>query len=278
MGDENYPLTHFPGYEETTIISPDGKLGLVMTTRFSPKTSSYILGYMPRPLSVYTISKMNQYAYFYGVQEVRKKREGNIGPSLIDIEESIKNDSYMGYDLHDEGWAFVSPLSWHPNSKKGMFSEIKKNSEKETKRIRIVNLENYKPGKILENKKTPDHISYAKTLDDLNNTSINEIHGYFKGKGGIMVFNKTASWSKSEYINYTEDNKTFYNGYEKFEFVGNQMNGILTSNITMSGEKEGIMDLTLTMTYSGNILFDQSSGYVEYNGKKLTIEDSFVKE
>ena len=116
-----YPLTHFPGYEETTIISPDGKLGLVMTTRFSPKTSSYILGYMPRPLSVYTVSNMNQYAYFYGIQEVRKKREGNIGPALIDIEESKKNNSYMGYDLHEEGWAFVSPLSWHPNSKKVCF-------------------------------------------------------------------------------------------------------------------------------------------------------------
>ena len=31
-----YPITNFPGYEETTIISPDGKLGIVMTTRFSP--------------------------------------------------------------------------------------------------------------------------------------------------------------------------------------------------------------------------------------------------
>ena len=73
-----------------------------------------------------------------------------------------------------------------------------------------------------------------------------------------MIFNKTETWSKSEYFNYTEDNKTFYNGYEKFEFVGNQYVGKLTSNITMSGEKEGIMDLTLTMSYAGNILFDQS--------------------
>ena len=94
--EENYPLTHFPGYEETTIISPDGKLGLTMTTRFSEKTSSMILGYMPRPLSLYTASNMNRYAYFYGVQEVRKNREGNIGPALINIEESKKNHSYMG--------------------------------------------------------------------------------------------------------------------------------------------------------------------------------------
>ena len=45
-----------------------------------------------------------------------------------------------------------------------------------------------------------------------------------------MVFNKTAAWSKSEYFNYTEDDKTFYNGYEKSEYVGNQMVSKLTSN------------------------------------------------
>ena len=81
VGFENYPLSHFNGYEETTIISPDGKLGLVMTTRFSPKTSSEILGYMPRPLCVYTVSKMSMFVYYYGVQEVRKTRPGNIGRS-----------------------------------------------------------------------------------------------------------------------------------------------------------------------------------------------------
>ena len=61
---------------------------------------------------------MNRFAYFYGVQEVRIKRERYIGLALINIEESIKNISYMGYDFHDEGWAFISPLSWHSNSKK----------------------------------------------------------------------------------------------------------------------------------------------------------------
>ena len=70
-----------------------------MTTRFSPKTSSEILGYMPRPLSVYTVSRMNMYAYLYGVQGVRNGKKGNIGPALINIEESKINKSYMGYDL-----------------------------------------------------------------------------------------------------------------------------------------------------------------------------------
>ena len=72
---ENYPLTHFPGYEETTIISLDDKLGFTMTMRFSKKTSSFILGYMPQPLSVYALGKTNRFAYFYRIQEVRKNRE-----------------------------------------------------------------------------------------------------------------------------------------------------------------------------------------------------------
>jgi len=284
--EENYPLTHFPGYEETTIISPDGKLGLTMTTRFSEKTSSMILGYMPRPLSLYTVSNMNRYAYFYGVQEVRKNREGNIGPALINIEESKKNHSYMGYDLHDEGWAFSSPLSWHPNSKKGMFSEFKKNVDKVTKRIRIVHLDNYKPGEMLINKKTPDNISYAKTLDDMKNIPPTSFNGTFKGKNsGIMTFNKNSSWCKSEYIDYSDDGKTFYNGYEEFEYLDErQRAGRLTSNLTMKGEKVGTMNLTITMNNEGNIVFENeqqqkiSYGYVEYNGKILTIEDSYYKE
>ena len=67
VGEENYSLTHYPGYKEATIISPDWNLGLVMTTRFSPKTSSYILGYMPRPFAVYIALKISRFAYFYGV-------------------------------------------------------------------------------------------------------------------------------------------------------------------------------------------------------------------
>ena len=271
VGEENYPITHFPGYEETTIISPDGKLGLVMTTRFSPKTSSEILGYMPRPLSVYTLSKMNMYAYLYGVQGVRNGKKGNIGPALINIEESKINTSYMGYDLHEEGWAFNSPLSWHPSSKKGMFTESNINTKK--KRIRIVNLDNYKPSKILERKNTPNHISYAKTLDDLNKIELDDVNGYFKGKNsGIMKFNKTENYSISEYINYSDDGKIFYNGFEEFEQINN-ITGKLTSNLTMSGEKTGIMDLTITMNYGGFIL--DKRGYVDYNGKRVNIEDTY---
>ena len=282
VGEENYAITHFPGYEETTIISPDGKLGLTMTTRFSPKTSSEIIGFMPRPLSVYTVSKMNRFVYAYGVQEVRKAREGNIGPALINIEESKKNFDYKGYDLHkEEEWVFNSPLSWHPSSKKAMFTENLKNNN-DQKRIRIVKLDNYEPSKILENKKTPDNISYGKNLDFLIKppTSIN---GIFKGREGIMIFNRTQLKSRSEYVNYTDDGKTFFNGYEEVEYLNNGNSGRLTSNLIMSGTKSGKMDLTITMNMEGKIIFEEdgkpvSYGYVNYNGKNLTVENSYDKE
>ena len=44
-----HSITHEAGYDETTIISPDGQFGIVMTSRFSPKTSCQILGLIPRP-------------------------------------------------------------------------------------------------------------------------------------------------------------------------------------------------------------------------------------
>lgn len=274
VGEDNYQLTYFPGYEETTIISPDGKLGLVMTTRFSPKTSSAILGYMPRPLAVYTVSNMNRYAYFYGVQEVRKKRTGNIGPALINIEKSKSDPSYMGYDLHEDGWAFKSPLSWHPNCKKGMFSETLQGGDNNKHRIRIVKLDNYKPSEIQTGKTTPDNISYAYTLDDLENFSIEDVNGYFLGKSnGIMILNRTQVSSQSEYKNYSDDGKTFYNGFEKFEIVGNHQSGKLTSQVIMSGEEQGIMNLSITMNYAGNI--EEKYGYVNYTGKNISIDDCY---
>ena len=167
-----------------------------------------------------------------------------------------------------------------------MFSEFKKNVDKVTKRIRIVHLDNYEPGEMLINKKTPDNISYAKTLDDMKNIPPTSFNGTFKGKNsGIMTFNKNSSWCKSEYIDYSDDGKTFYNGYEEFEYLDErQRAGKLTSNLTMKGEKVGTMNLTITMNNDGNIVFENeqqqkiSYGYVEYNGKILTIEDSYYKE
>ena len=102
---------------------------------------------------------------------------------------------------------------------------------------------------------------------------MNDVNGYFKGKNsGIMIFNKTENYSISEYINYSDDGKIVYNGFEEFEQINN-ITGKLTSNVILSGEKTGIMNLTITMNYGGYI--PDKQGYVEYNGKKMNIEDTY---
>ena len=87
-----------------------------------------------------------------------------------------------------------------------------------------------------------------------------------------MTFNSTNSLSQSEYLNYTDDGKTFYNGFEKYEAIS-QTTGKLTSYVVMSGEQQGEMNLTITMNVQGNIIDKQ--GYVNYNGKIVDINDCY---
>ena len=164
-------------------------------------------------------------------------------------------------------------MSWNPNGKKAMFSETLKDGNNNKLRIRIVKLDNYKPSSIPEAKKTPDNIPYAKPLDSLKDLKGGDVNGYFNGKSsGIMIFNRTTTFRQSEYINYSDDGKTFYNGFEKFEAIG-QTAGKLTSNVVMSGEKQGEMNLTITMNLEGNIV--EKQGYVNYNGKNININDCY---
>lgn len=72
----------------------------------------------------------------------------------------------------------------------------------------------------------------------------------------------------------------FLNRYEKFENI-DMCIGRLESNNTVSGINTGKMELNLTINLSGYIVYENknmTSGYVEYNGKKLTIEEIYIKE
>jgi hypothetical protein len=95
--EEIQRITNTPGYDETTIFSPDEKLGLVMSSRASPKTDPAIFGLMPRP--PYVLRYMIMSLYMYAVAGVRKFRKGNIGPVLIDIKRSMTDKNYRGYPL-----------------------------------------------------------------------------------------------------------------------------------------------------------------------------------
>ena len=148
---------------------------------------------------------MNIFSYTYGVTKVRKTGKANICPAIINIEESLTNPKYMGYDMHSD-WSFCSPISWHPNSKKAMFSEISTN---DVRGIRIVSFDNYKPSEIIKAKPTPDNIPYAKKLEDISADYKSDINNVIKGKEGYIVLNKTEALNKIEYANYSDDGKIF---------------------------------------------------------------------
>ena len=70
--EDHYTFSHEPGYDETSILSPDEKLGITMSTRFSPNTSMGILGLMKRPYCSLVLSKIIENVYTYAVTNVRK--------------------------------------------------------------------------------------------------------------------------------------------------------------------------------------------------------------
>ena len=115
-------------------------------------------------------------------------------------------------------------------------------------------MDNYKPSSIPVAKKIPDNISYVKPSDSLKDLREEDINGYFNGKSsGIIIFNNRNSFNQSEYVNYSDKGKTFYNGFEKYEAIS-QTSGKLISNVVISGEQQGEMKLTITMNIQGNIV------------------------
>ena len=140
-------ITFTEGYDETTIFSPDERLGIVMSTRFSPETNCAILAHVPRPFSRVSLSDIIMPIYLASVASVRGGHSGNIGPALIEIDRSLAEPDYMGYDLHDpeDKWVYCSPISWHPDGVSGMWNEVLR-GEKDM-RIRIVRIQGHTPGK-----------------------------------------------------------------------------------------------------------------------------------
>ena len=291
-GDGMTGITHCPGYEETTIFSPDEKLGLVMSTRNSPATNCAVLGLMPRPYAPHTMSMMYNYIYMYAIAGSRFFRKGNIGPVLIDIEKSTNDPNYFGVPLNDpeELWVYHSPMSWHPDGKKVMWQEQMRGGSQP--RIRIAELLDYVPGETVPAQPTPDDIPYAKpepALGAIHRPMAGKVMGKHSGfmtfepvwqmKNGAMVGKNTTT-----YCNYTDDGKDFYNGTESVEMCEDH-SVIYTGNVTLEGEHKGRMDLRIAFTAGGysnpprlNKALDEdglpvSRGYAEYNGKRLNVED-----
>lgn len=286
-------ITDTPGYTETTIFSPDERLGIVMTTRFSEKTDLSVLGLMPRPYPASLNMGLSMFAYTYSVVGVRNAREGNVGPALIDIAASKAGDGYQGINLStDENWVYHSPMSWHPKGKKAMWLEGLRGQGRHhgsNLRIQIVHLPDYKPAPFVPAEATPDRIPYAyddmSVLDEfLKRASDTDVKVYGKHSGFIQYRRDQKGNIEKRYFDFSDDGKSIYNGYERTK-VKLDGNSNYTAKVSLSGEVQGEMNLTMTFgplrgDLPAALIFDsddsgspQTRGYVVYNGKRITVEN-----
>ncbi len=207
-------LTFAPGYDETTILSPDEQLGIVMTTRFSDTTDMAALGLVPRPIGQPLHNILGQ-VYMYGVTGVRGGRAGNIGPALVNLSRSMSERDYRGIDLSDPSgeWVYLSPMSWKNDSTRAMW--IERQREGHGYRVQIATLVDYIPGKAVETVQTPAVGSYAtepaKSFD-FDTTVRGKVSGsvHMTKKSGFLG---SATVSVT-YDNYSDDGVYFYTGTE----------------------------------------------------------------
>jgi hypothetical protein len=231
--------------------------------------------------------------YSYAVIGVRQFRKGNIGPVLIDIERSIHDENYRGVSLHDpeEQWVYYSPMSWHPSGRKVMWPEGLRGTN--TMRIRIAELLDYVPGPAVDAQKTPEDIPYAeKDLSKIRSLSSN-FSGKIAGKQGGYIeltiqgqqgMESLAGSTEAVYVNFTDDGKTFYNGFEKSRYSPFAEN-TYEADLSMTGAEEGETKFRAVFSkVSGGepqkLLFDQAAdgkpksfGYAQYRGVTLNIKD-----
>jgi hypothetical protein len=286
-------ITFQPGYEETCIFSPDEKLGIVMSTRGSPRTNCAILGLVPRPYGLMSASGATWAVYMYAVSGVRFARKGNVGPVLIDVSKSKTEPGYMGVSLNDpeENWVYLSPMSWHPSGTKAMWPEMLRGKPKD-KRLRIVELKDWKPGQALPVLKTPESIPFASDGRDDGwlrpaEDGLAKIAG--KHSGFIEIARKRGG-SSTSYIHFSDDGKVFFEGYEKV-YVTDAQETVYAADFKMrdeaSGNVLGEMNCRLTFSQGGygpencvNLLFEpaedgkpKSFGYARYEGELINVSD-----
>lgn len=282
-------ITCTPGYDETTIFSPDERLGIVMSPRFSKRTNPAIFGLMPKPYGMHTSMGMSWFLYTYAVTGVRKFRAGNIGPVLIDVHRSMNEAGYQGVQLTtDDNWVYSSPMSWHPDGKRVMWPETFRGSNGLQKRLQKAELLDYKPEAPVPFTTTPDDIPYGiKDLSVLHSVNPN-IEGKIAGKhsGYIDYVRQVSGYSgktEAQYVNFSDDGENFYNGYEKISHSAD--GGRYEADLQLTGSQQGEIKLRASFSALGGptpakLLFDadadgkpKSFGYASYNGITLNIAD-----
>lgn len=293
--EEFVQITDTLGYEETAIFSPNEKYAVCMSPRFSPKTDCGVLGVVPLYNDIVTRSKYLNVLYQYAIAGVRFQREGNIGPALIDVERSMKEGrQYVGADLSDsEGkWVYYSPISWHPDSTRAMWNESTRLAEGNVKsRLRRCRLLDVKPTEPVLAARTPDkeEIPYARPVSDALKAGTLKLPVKIKGAGGGVVTNSCVGEDTFEtlYENYSEDGKTFYDGWIRVKSPANMfMPGetVIHSDINVTGEHTGQMKLRIVLQADerfqihpdrsvGADGYPKCTGFAEYDGVRRNVEE-----
>jgi hypothetical protein len=280
-------ITNTPGYTETTIFSPDERLGMTMTTRFSEHTDLAILGLVPRPYPASLNMGLSMLAYTYSVTGVRTGRKGNVGPALIDIEASKTEALYQGLDLNREDeWVFFSPMSWHPSGVKALWIEGRRG--RRARRMRLVRLRDYRPAAPIAARPTPSDISYGSSdlsvlgkLAELNQQTDVKVYGR---SSGYIEYRRTPDGvTLKTYVDFSDDGRSTYSGSEKTE-ANPQGRSVYMAKLKLSGARTGTMDLKITFgalqgDLPAQILFEpdasgapQTRGYAEYEGRRLNVD------
>ncbi len=280
-------ITLSPGYDETTILSPDERLGIVMSPRSSAKTNFALLGLLPRPYGGIVGGALTMNVYLYAVAAVRAYRKGNIGPVLIDVARSMAERGYPGLPLNDpeENWVYYSPMSWHPSGKSVIWPECLRGTKQG--RIQVARLLDYEPAVAIKPRITPDSIPYGVPIEKAKaEAPVTNISGKIAGKhAGYALYTRKGAQAKIEYFDMSDDGERYYHGYE---LSGRNADGGLTyeANVTMDGGDHGEMDLRLAFTPFNDheslptLKFDtaadgkpMSTGTVTYQGVTLAVED-----
>lgn len=287
-------ITDTLGYEETAILSPNEKYAVCMSPRFSPETDCGVLGVVPLYNDIVTRGRYLNVLYQYAIAGVRFMRPGNIGPALIDVEMSMKEGrAYEGVNLSDpEGkWVYYSPMSWHPDSTRTLWNEGTRLCQGNVKsRLRRCRLLDRAPSAPVPALRTPDkeEIPYARPLSYALEQKATKLPLKIKGTGGAVTNSCIAvDTYETLYENYSEDGRTFYDGWIRVKAPANMfMPGetVIESDIHVTGEHTGRMELRIVLQADEHFQIHpdrgadadgnpRSFGFAEYDGIRRNVAD-----
>ena len=287
-------ITDTPGYEETAILSPNEVYAVCMSPRFSPRTDAGVLGVVPLSGDLATRGKYLNVLYQYAIAGVRSHRSGNIGPALIDVERSMKEGrGYMGVDLSDpeDKWVYYSPMSWHPDSTRALWNErTRLNAGPVQSRLRICRLMDIAPSEPVPAGRTPDSrdVPYGEPIEAALRQDAPVFPLKVKGRSGTVTNLPVEGRAReTRYEHYSEDGKTFYNGFIRVNAPTNMFRPgktTIESDLTVTGAHQGQMKLRLELHSDERFQIypdfsadengqPKSFGFAEYDGLRREVSE-----